>query len=370
MEESQVNLKKLLNTVVLTTSALLLMACGNSGAEGNESGEPVVNYEEALTEDPTGTQVILGTNNSGDGREAFLAQKFEEAGFNVEFVPIGGSEITARVIAEVENPTLNVVWGPSDDNFQMMINAGALAPWEPTWLEQVADTHHDNGYSYPYEIQPKLWVANKNQFDEENSPSTVNELYENEEFHGLYTVPTSFGGATNRAIIASILGQYLDEDGELGVAEEGWEAINAFFEHGIRTSEAENDYGNMVSGKTPITFSFASGLYDKSQQFGDANIIYFENGQPSNVNEIGVVNTNDPEILAESYRLANFIGSAEFMSAVAGENGNIVTNTDAADGMTDIAQEVYDKFTEQDLDWGTINPLMDDWVAKIQLEIY
>ncbi|UPQ86329.1 ABC transporter substrate-binding protein [Ignavigranum ruoffiae] len=337
---------------------------------GISSQVPVFAEENVAATDPKGTKIVLATNNSGDGRAEWLKNKFSEKGFNVEIVPLGGSDATARVIAEVENPTINVVWGPSNDNFDLMIEAAALSQWTPEWADKVADYDSKNGYSYPYEIQPKMWLANKDQFGADNLPKTINDLFEKEEFKGKYTVPTDFGGATNRAIIGSILGQYLDENGELGVSEEGWQAITAFFDNGIRTPEGENDYQNMIAGKTPITFSYASGIYKKMEEFGEANIIYFENGQPDNTNEVGVVNNNDQEVLDESIRLANYLGSAEFMGAYAAENGSIVVNSEAINQMTAISKEIFDNYKSQDLDWAKINELMDDWVAKIELEIY
>lgn len=48
----------------------------------------------------------------GDGREDWLKEQAKAAGFNVEVIGMGGGDITARVIAEAANPTINVVWGP------------------------------------------------------------------------------------------------------------------------------------------------------------------------------------------------------------------------------------------------------------------
>lgn len=337
--------------------------------QGSEtSGEKP--WEAALKEKPTGTPVVLVTNNGGAERIEFMTKKFKEKGFNVTVVDLGGAEVTARVIAEKDNPTTNVVWGPSNDLFSQMIDAGALAPFVPDWKEDVKGYGNENGFSWPYEIQPKIWVANPEQYNDSNVPKRVNDLWEKAEYHGKYTVPTKFGGATNRAIIGSILGQYMDESGELGVSEDGWKAIKAFFDYGVRTPEGEKDYKNMVDGKTPICYSYASGLYKLEKQFGPCRLIFFENGQPDNTNEVGVVKSSDPAVLAESYRLANYIGSAEFIGDFAAENGNIVVNSKAKDKMTPIAKEVIEKYKPQKLDWKKINALMDQWVAKIQLEIY
>jgi len=251
-----------------------------------------------------------------------------------------------------------------------MIEAGALYEWSPTWVDQIGDFNRENGYSYSYEVQPKMWMANPDEFSEDHIPATVNELYENSDYQGKYTIPSDFGGTTNRAIVASILGQYLDEDGELGVSDEGWEAMQQFIDNGVQTPEGEDKYINMMEGTTPITFDSASIIISTMQDMEtEPNLMYFENGQPSNVNEVGVVKNDNPEVLAESLRLADFLGSAEFMGPFASEFGNIVTNEGATDQMTDASTEIYNNYTEQDLDWDTINSNLDDWIAKIELEM-
>lgn len=108
-----------------------------------------VNFEEALSQEPTGVELVLVTNNDGSGRNEYFEPLLKEAGFNVTVVGLGGADVTARVIAEVENPTTNVVWGPTMFNFDDMIEAGALVEWEPTWKYDVSEYDRGNGYSYP-----------------------------------------------------------------------------------------------------------------------------------------------------------------------------------------------------------------------------
>ena len=356
------------------TSALAvttLFGCGNGSNDSNTEKSEEINMEEVLSKEPTGEKIVVATNNAANGRDVWLRDHAEEAGFNIEIVQLGGGDVTARVISEVNNPTLNVVWGPSEDQFTSMIDAGALAKFEPEWSEEVKGISEENGYSWPYEIQPKLLVCNPDVYTEETAPKSYQDLWEKEEYHGKYAVPTSFDGNTNRAIIGGILGQYLDENGDLGVSDEGWEAITKYFEYGYKTPDGEDDFGNMASGKVPITFTFASGLKDKCESFDiEPVIIYTEGGEPTNTNQIGVVANKNQEVVEESMRFANWLGSADVIGAYASDNGNIVANKSAEDQMVPIAKEVKENYTPEDVDWTYINSMMDDWVAKIQLEIY
>lgn len=324
-----------------------------------------------LSQTPTGTKLVVVTNNASDGRDVWLKTNAEKAGFKIEVVDLGGGAATARVISEVNNPTTNVIWGPSEDQFEAMAQAGALAEFTPSWAEEVKGLSKENGYSWPYEIQPKLLVANPEIYTPETAPKSYSDLWEKEEFHGKYAVPTTFDGNTNRAIVGGILAGYLDENGELGVSDEGWEAISEYFEYGYKTPEGEDDFGNMVSGKVPITFTYASGLKAKCEAFGmEPLIIYTQEGEPTNTNQIAVVNNKDQAVVEESMRFVNWLGSAEVIGAYAQDNGNMVANQAASDYMVPVIKEIQENYKAQEADWTYINSMMDEWVAKIQLEIY
>ncbi|WP_018753844.1 ABC transporter substrate-binding protein [Paenibacillus sanguinis] len=365
---------KVLTMLLLT--AVFMAGCGTTTSDtsdksgGNaDSPSQAGDMKTILTQKPTGERIVLATNNASDGRDTWLKAKIEEAGFHAEIVPLGGGDITSRVISEASNPTLNVVWGPSDSMFESMVQADALEKWTPEWADKVAGVAEDNGYSWTYEIQPKLLVANPEVYTSDTVPTSYQDLWEKEMYHGKYAVPVDFGGTTNRAIIGGILGQYLDANGELGVSAEGWNAIKQYFAYGYKTPQGENDFQNMASGEVPITFTYASGLKGKMETFNVTPIIiYSATGEPSNANQIGVLKNSNQAKLEESIRLANWLGSAEVIGEYASQYGSMVVNKDATDQMIPLMQEVTKNFKAQQLDWDYVNSMMDEWVAKIQLE--
>lgn len=375
------NLKNAVSLGLSLCMISALIGCGQSAQSSTSTSEKssstsaatTKTMEEIFAEEPNGERLVLLTNCGGNGRTDNLLAQAKEAGFNIESVELGGGDITARVISEVNNPTGNIVWGPSEEQFTSMIEAGALAEFTPEWAESVAGLSEENGYSWPYEIQPKVLVCNPDVYTAETVPTCYQDLWEKEEFHGKYAVPTSdkFGGNSARAVIGGILGQYLDESGELGVSQEGWDAIKAYFDNGYKTPTGEDDFANMASGKVPITYIHASGVKAKSESFGVEPIIaYMTTGEPSNTNQLGVIANDDPAVLEESLRFANWLGSAEIMGAYGHENGNLLANVDAKDQMVPIANEIVSTFKPQEVDWTYINSMMDEWIAKIQLEIY
>ncbi len=360
---------------IFSLALAVLAACTacQKGASPSGQASGSKDLKEILSAKPSGQKIVVATNNNGDVREKWLKDKAQAAGFNIEVVPLGGAAIAARVIAEVNNPTLNVVWGPSEEQFSSMIEKESLAPFTPDWADKVKDAGKPNGFSWAYEIQPKMLLANPDLYNEQNIPKSYNDLWEKPEFKGKYAVPTKFDGTTDRSIVGNILGRYLDKNGELGVSEEGWKAIKAFFDNGYKTPAGEDAFANFVSGKTPITYIYAAGIKPKSEAFGlqkPAILCFVKEGEPTNANQLGVVKNSNPAILEESMRFANWLGSAEPMGDYTALNGNLVANVDAQSKMVPLAKEILDNYKASDLDWDYINKMMDEWAAKIQLEIF
>ena len=86
----------------------------------------------------------------------------------------------------------------------------------------------------------------------------------------------------------------LDENGDLGISEEGWKQIETFFDNGYKTPEGENDKANLASGEVPISFTFSSGLPGYEEEFGfEAGIVSPEIGVPTTIEQIGLINEGE-----------------------------------------------------------------------------
>ncbi|WP_322906824.1 ABC transporter substrate-binding protein [Paenibacillus sp. SGZ-1009] len=371
---------RLLLSIITLLIPVTLTACStpsgstattsNTAADASAASEqPVLDIQSILAQKPSGQQIVVATNNTGNGRDQWLADAARQAGFNIKLVGLGGGDLTARVIGEVNNPTLNVVWGPSDTMFKSMSNAGALVKWTPSWSDQLTDTQADNGYGWSYELQPKLLIANPKLYTTATAPTSYQDLWQKPQYHGKYAVPTDFSGTTNRAIIGGILAQYVDPKGELGVSQAGWDAIKQYFQYGYQTPKGEKDLQNLVDGKVPITYIYASGLKSFIDTYHmQPLIIYSTTGEPTNTNQLGVVKNSNAAVMEESIRFANWLGSARMMADYAAKYGSIVVNRQAQAQIDPFMQQIMKKSKPEQANWTDINSMMDQWVAKIQLE--
>lgn len=367
---------KLSLSVMLLMWGLVLTACAptagpapGGAAAGATNASPERNMADILAQQPTGQPIIVATNNMGDGRDQWLAAAAKEAGFDITLVGLGGGDLTARVIGEVNNPTLNVVWGPADTMFKSMQDAHALEPWKPRWADQIDGSVPRSDYSWSYELQPKLLIANPKLYTSASAPTSYQDLWENPQLQGKYAVPTDFGGTTNRAVIGGILAQYLDPAGELGVSAAGWEAIKQYFAHGYATPKSEKEAQNLVDGKIPISYIYASGLKSFIDTYQiEPLILYSRTGEPTNTNQLGVIRSGNSAAVEESIRFADWLGSAKPMGDYASRYGSLVVNEQAQAQIDPFMQTVLQKTKPQDADWEYVNSMMDQWTAKIQLE--
>ena len=104
--------KRMLAMALITAmGASLLTGCGgksssdgtsaaaadSSAAEGSSEAA-----SEAASSDASGEKLVVYTNSGTDGRSEYLIEKAKEAGFDIEVVALGASEVTERMVPPVE----------------------------------------------------------------------------------------------------------------------------------------------------------------------------------------------------------------------------------------------------------------------------
>src|SRR5699024_8148835 len=146
------------------------------------------------------------------------------------------------------NPIAHVTFGMNNVYFETLKDAGVLADYTPSWEGEVDESLGDGEQFWPIVREPIMLVYNDEAYSEEKAPSDWEDLWEEEEFHGRYETPTSLGGATTQLVVTGILSRYLDENGELGVSDEGWDAIEEFFANGSPAVQGTDLYARMASG--------------------------------------------------------------------------------------------------------------------------
>lgn len=107
-----------------------LAGCGG-GNTSADNGSTAADQMGAAVEDKTDAadtqkedtsssneKLVVYTNSGTEGRDAYLIEKAKEAGFDIEVVALGASEVTERMIAEKNNPLCDVTFGLNNIEYE------------------------------------------------------------------------------------------------------------------------------------------------------------------------------------------------------------------------------------------------------------
>ncbi|USK36435.1 extracellular solute-binding protein (plasmid) [Bacillus sp. F19] len=350
----------------LLVMAFMLVASILAGCMGNKS-----------TETDSGTKVenkslVVYSNSLSDGRGEWLTEKAAEAGFELEVVQAGGGDLLNRVVSEKNNPLADVIFGLNQTNFETLKENDILVPYEPEWTNELPEgSRNKDNFYHPLVEQRIIMLYNKDVYTEETAPKDWTDLIEKEEFKGKYNIPIDLGGATNQAVLNGILMRYVDANGDLGVSEEGWQDINKFFDNGYKTPEGEDANANLASGKVPISFTYSSGLEGIEEEFGfEAGIVSPEIGVPTLVEQVGIINKGKDQDTSVAEEFVNWFGSAEIQGAWAEQFDTLPVSEKALEKTSEKMKSIHENTTIQDIDYTFISEHIDDWVEKIELEIF
>lgn len=348
----------------LLALAMMLAMVGGAVAEG-ETGADVKG---------TGVELTIYTNSGDSGRAEWLQERAAQDGYNLVILYEGAGAVQQRLIGEAANPICDVVFGLNAIIWNDLINKDILISYDaPSWASEVSEGLNDpNGYYYAIVKQAILLAYDTAQISEEDAPKDWPDLWEREELWGKYRVEAALTGGTTRNVIAGILCRYLDENGDLGVSDEGWAAIEAFFQHGTPGESGVQNYAEWVDPNKPIIMSqmWSSGVGQYDAEYGTTTgVARPEVGVPYAVEGVGLVNgvQNNEEKYAEALRFVEWFGSAQIQGEWADRFDTMPANEKAASHASEKQQDLC-SIPAQDIDWAVVATYIDDWCEKITLE--
>lgn len=349
-------LKKVLSMIISGVMVLSLAGCGNSVSDNETEGGTKV-------EDTKKETLIVYTNSGSDGRDQWLVDKAAEAGFSVQVLEMGASDLTNRIIAEKNNSIADVMFGLNNIEYEKLKAEDLLAEWRPNWVDGVDQgLLSGDGYYYPVSTTPLVLIYNN---EMENPPSDWTDLNK-DEYKGLYQLHGLSGG-TGKTVFASIISRYLDENGELGISEEGWNIAAQYLENAHIIADGEDSIGAVIDGTLPMDMHWASGVIteEKARNY-EFGIMSPEVGVPFVVESVAINKNTKKAELAEEF--LNWLGSAEVQLAWSNDWGTIPAQEEALDKVDESISKLVDKVHPQELDWELISKNIDAWVEKAELE--
>lgn len=341
--------KKLLLVAFL---GMALFSCGEK--QTTESSNKLVVYSNSLT----------------DGRDEFLKEEAAKKGFELDFVSAGGGEISDRLIAEKNNPIADVVFGPGEMDFLKLEKADVLTPFKPDWVGELEQSYIINKQDlyYPIVKQATLMVYNVEKYNDETVPKDWSDLWTKDEFKKKYEYNSNIKKSTMKKVIAGILMRYRDDNGDLGISQQGWDELKKFFDNGVKSIKGEDLYSHIATGKVEFGPMFQSGVAPRNEQYKvKTKAIPSKVGVPVSTEQIALVKGTKNEAKAKEF--INWFGSAEMQLKWSDKFSSVPVNKVAYEKVKSEIKELEATFTKQDLDWKFIEEHIDAWLEKIELQI-
>ena len=200
-----------------------------------------------------GIELTIYTNSGSSGRDEWLKARAAQDDYSLAIVSDGASAIQERLKGEKANPIVDVVSGLNAIIWNDLVANDVPVPCEaPSWIGQVNPNLNDpNGYYCAIVIRAILLVSDSNQVAPEDAPIDWSDLWENEALWGKYESQIKLTGGTTRNVLVGIFARYADPDGELGVSDEGWAAIEAFLTHGTLVGDGVDLYAQIINPDPP-----------------------------------------------------------------------------------------------------------------------
>ena len=258
----KISRRSFIKAATFTAAAAALTACGGSSSSTTTASSTAASAAAATTPSNKGTGVTLTvyTNSETDGRDEWLIERAAQDGCKVQVVGAGAADTQNRLLAEKASPIADVVFGLNAIIWESLKAENILIPFVPEWAAEVpAGLTADEGYNHAIVKQAILLVYDQNQLTEDQAPTDWPDLWTKPEFDKKYEYLTSLAGGTVRNVIAGILTRYADPNGDLGIAQEGWDAIAEYYKHGVPNEDGVDLYAQIASENSSdavIAFSF------------------------------------------------------------------------------------------------------------------
>lgn len=353
------NVSRLAVGIVAAVTALSLSACSSG------SSEP------ASSQGDAGGPLIVYTNSNANGRAEWLTAEAKKAGFDIQVVGQGGGDTTNKLLAEKNNPVADVVFGLNTMYFEQLEAAGVLTDHTPKWSDKVdaalGDADDSKTY-WPVVKQGILLVYNTGAYSSpSDAPKDWLDLWNNPKFKGRYQTETGMGGATTQLVFAGILNRYKDPNGDLGVSDEGWKQIEAYFDNGNPAEQGVDLFARMQKGTVDAGQIWSSGIpaFEATYKI-KSGVAKPEVGVPFAVEQVALVKGSKNQNRAKEF--IDWFGGAELQSAWTKEFDSMPANSDAVKNTDPTIVEFHDGLTPQDIDWPFVTENMSAWIEKIELE--
>ncbi len=289
-------------------------------------------------------------------------ESFEKAHpeIKIEVVRNSTGVITAKLLAEKENPQADLVWGTAATSLMILKQAGMLEPYKPAGIERVDPLFRD-GDSVPswvgIDAFMTAFVCNTVELKRLNlpEPKSYNDLL-NPVYKGQIIMPNPASSGTGYLFVSAIL--------QLKGDSLGWEYLEKLHENVAVYSHSGSKPAKLAgAGEYPIGISFCnSGITQKAK--GDpVSVVFPTEGSGWEMEVSGLI--KKVEIKPEAKLFLDWAISNEAITEVA-KNFGIVTVDVGAKPIEGYPADPKKQLVKNDFDWSAKNrdAILAEWSKR------
>ncbi|NEW06966.1 putative 2-aminoethylphosphonate ABC transporter substrate-binding protein [Paenibacillus sp. SYP-B3998] len=252
--------KALKLSVVLTLSASLLAACGT--AKTTTTGNDTASTPAPAQADVNNNELTIYTALEDDQIKTYL-QTFKQSHPNlkVNIARDSTGVITAKLLAEKDNPQADVVWGTAATSLLVLNQNKMLEPYAPKGTERVVAEFKDTA-NPPTWVGIDAWetafVVNTTEMEKRKLavPTSYEDLTK-PEYKGLITMPNPAASGTGFLTVSALI--------QLHGKDKSWEFMDKLHDNiGMYTQSGSKPSKLAGTGEYPIGISFGyRGITEK-----------------------------------------------------------------------------------------------------------
>jgi iron(III) transport system substrate-binding protein len=342
--------------------SVLLAACGGAPAAAPAPAAPAAPAAEAPAASGGEADTIVIYTAIEDDQIAEYRKLFEAKypNINLNIVRDSTGIITARLLAEKDNPQADVVWGLAATSLLVADQEGMLEPYAPAGLERVETRFRDPS-------NPPTWVG----IDVWMSAFCVNTI--EAEAKGL-PIPTSWEDLTDPVYEGSIVMSNPASSGTgfLSVSailqmmgeEEGWKYLDALHNNIAQYTHSGSKPCRMAgAGEFPIGISFDFRGISQKQAGEPIEVVFPTEGSGWDMEANALVKKDTIKPAAKTF--LDWAISDEIMQLYA-QNYSITSVPTGLPIAAEFPKDPVAQLIENDFNWAAANRdrILEEWIKK------
>ncbi|SIR25623.1 iron(III) transport system substrate-binding protein [Paenibacillus macquariensis] len=307
--ERENEMKKWVSLLLVSMMAMSITAgCGNNSKDAL-NGKATNSGEKQSVETKNNKEITVYTALEDDQIQAYLTSyNTQHPETKVNIVRDSTGIITAKLLAEKDNPVADAVWGLAATSLLALDKEGLLEPYAPVGLDRIQDKFRDNAET-PKWVGIDAWetalIVNTVELEKKNLPiPTSYEDLTKPEYKGMIVMPNPASSGTGFLDVAGWL-QLMGEDKGWAFMDKLHENVQAYTHSGSKPAKMA------ASGEAVIGISFGYRGITEKKKGAPVEVVFPSEGSGWDVEANGLI--KKPEMKAEAKQFLDWAISDEPM---------------------------------------------------------